>query len=160
MGARGAGIITGRKKARARKVRTMMNESDAAMAAPGRGEGAPARIRLVHGMEGEEHVFTSPDLPGFRIASSELLRAFDGLEGWLVYLVGETFGDRKPYVLNLTYREFLERRFSPLRDPDAPVDLFAALVSHAHIEDPLAGFVPQARRRREALRQAMPQPAG
>jgi hypothetical protein len=137
-----------------------MSDSEAAMAAQERGEGAPARIRLVHGMEGEEHVFTSPDLPGFRIASRELMRAFDSLEGSLVYLVGETFGDRGPYVLNLTYREFLERRYSPLRDPDAPLDLFAARVSHAHIADPMAGFVPQARRRRDALHDAVPQPAG
>lgn len=138
----------------------MMSESDAATAGRATGEGAPTRIRLIHRMEGEEHVFTSPELPGFRIASKELLRAFDSIEGWLVYLVGETFGDRRPYVLNLTYREYLERRYSPSRDPDAPVDLFAARISHAHIEDPMAGFVPQARRRREALHDAVPQPAG
>jgi hypothetical protein len=129
-----------------------MSETSATTARDPAGESAPKRIRLSHAMEGEEHVFASPDLAGFRIASRDLQQAFDAIEGMLGYLVGEAFGARQPYVLNLTYREFVQRRFSPRRDPDAPVDLFAARVRHARMHDPRADFVPEARRRREALR--------
>ena len=69
----------------------------------------PRRIRLVHGKTGDEHVFTSPDLTGFRIASHDLEAAFAAIEGGLHYLVGEAFGEQQPYVLNLTYRDYVEQ---------------------------------------------------
>jgi hypothetical protein len=118
--------------------------------------GAPQRIRLNHAMEGGEHVFTSPDLAGFRIASRDLEAAFDAIEGGLSYLVGQSFGARQPYALNFTYRDYVSRRYSPLRDPDDPVALFAARVSHARMHDPKADFVPEARRRRQARLDSVP----
>lgn len=114
---------------------------------------APRQIRLVHSMSGDEHVFTSPDLAGFRIASADLEAAFDAIEGGLGYLVGEAFGARQPYVLNLTYRAYVEQRYARHREPGTAVELFAARVSHARIHDPNADFVPEARRRRDARRQ-------
>ena len=114
---------------------------------------APRQIRLVHGMADDEHVFTSPDLAGFRIASPDLEAAFDAIEGSLGYLVGEAFGARQPYVLNLTYRDYVEQRYARHRQLGEAVELFAVRVSHACIHDPNADFVPEARRRRDARRQ-------
>ena len=113
---------------------------------------APRSIRLVHSMDGKNHVFTSPDMVGLRIASPDLEAAFGAIEGSLGYLVGEAFGNGRPYTLNLTYREYIERRYARHRVSDEPVVLFAVQISHAHIHDPNADFVPDARRLREARR--------
>jgi hypothetical protein len=111
---------------------------------------APARVRIVHSMVGDMHVFTSPDLDDFQVADRDLERAFGSLQGEVADIVEAEACRRVPYVLNMTYREFVAGEYSPRRPTNAKPPLFAAAASHAHIVDPHADFVPPARLRREA----------
>jgi|GEM_PF-2507632 len=111
---------------------------------------APTRVHIVHTMVGDMHVFTSPDLDDFQIADRDLERAFGAIQGEVADIVEAEACRRVPYVLNLTYREFVAGEYGPRRVTLAKPPLFAAAARHAHMVDPHADFVPPARLRREA----------
>ncbi len=114
----------------------------------------PARVRIVHSMVGDMHVFTSPDLDDLQVADRELERAFAGVQREVADIVEAEYCRRVPYVLNMTYREFVASEYSPTRPIGPKPPLFAAAARHAHMIDPHADYVPPSRLKREARLQA------
>lgn len=120
----------------------------------GKGAGAPpSRVRILHQMVGDVHVFTSPDLDDFQVADCDLETAFAALPFEICAVVAEEHGQRPSYILTLTYREYARTLYGVHREPGASAALSAVIEKHAHIVDPKADYVPPARLRREALLQ-------
>lgn len=111
----------------------------------------PARIRIAHKMIGDVHVFTSPDVDNFQVADRDLETAFAAIPAEVCAVIADEYGQRSPYVLNMTYREYGQALYGVHRSPGATTLLFAVIARHAHIIDPNAQYVPPARLRRQAL---------
>ena len=115
---------------------------------------APARVRILHRMIGDVHVFTAQGVDEFQVADRDLETAFAAIAEELAAVVGDAFGDRPPYVLTLTYKEYRQSLYGVHRDPSVPNPLYAVIARHAHMVDPRADYVPPARLKREALQRA------
>ena len=114
----------------------------------------PARVRIIHRMIGDVHVFTAQGVDEFQVADRDLETAFSAIAEDLAASVGESLGVRPPYVLTLTYKEYKQSLYGVHRDPSVPNPLFAVIAQHAHMVDPRADYVPPARLKREALQRA------
>lgn len=114
----------------------------------------PSRIRIVHRMVGDVHVFTAQGVDDFQVADRDLETAFAAITDELAILIADSFGEQTPYVLTQTYREYRQSLYGVHRDPSAQTPLYAVIPRHAHMVDPQADYVPPARLRRQALQRA------
>ena len=128
----------------------MINQSDGAVVSSSH-EPAPPRVRILHKLVGDVHVFTANGVDDFQVADRDLEAAFSSISRELRDVVAGDGGVCPPYVLNLTFREYSQALYGVHRNPEAPVALYAVIAKHAHMVDPNADYVPPARLRREAL---------
>ena len=118
---------------------------------PGGDAVLPSRVRIVHKMVGDVHVFTANAVDDFQVADRDLRTAFSAIPQELHDIVVDPDGNHPPYVLTLTYEEYRNALYGAHRDPGASAALYAVIPENAHMVDPNMHYVPPARLRREAL---------
>ena len=70
---------------------------------------APALVRIFHSRAGQEHVFTSPDIPGLFLGNADIRAAFDLVPDAVESLVLACHGVAVSYKPEMSFEEFQTR---------------------------------------------------